>query len=349
MPAASPVVIAHAVPAVTWTAWSFEPGIVSALGAVGLAYAAGVHFAWRAAGHGRGVRAVNAAAFAAGWAALVIALMSPLDALADVLFSAHMLQHELLMVVAAPLMAAGAPVVAFAWLLTAARAQPIAAAIRRSTARPWAVVSAPATVWLLHGAALWVWHLPSLYEAALADGRVHALQHLSFFGTAVLFWWGIAHGRYGRLGYGAAVLYVFTTAMHSGVLGALLTLAPSPWYPAYAHTLAGAGLTPLEDQQLAGLIMWVPAGLIFTGAGLGFFAAWVRSSDRASRFAPARHGSGTASPGCGALRASMAGRVRLQLDPGCRPPSTAAANVRPRAGAPVRALARRPRPEPPVR
>jgi putative membrane protein len=140
---------------------------------------------------------------------------------------------------------------------------------------PARVVTAPAAVWLLHAVALWAWHVPALFNAALASDPIHALQHLSFFGTAVLFWWGLVQDRYDRMQYGAAVLYVFTTAVHSGVLGALLTLSPWPWYPAYATTTAAFGLTPLEDQQLGGLIMWVPAGAIYVAVGLAFFAAWL--------------------------------------------------------------------------
>ena len=108
---------------------------------------------------------------------------------------------------------------------------------------------------------------------------MHVVQHLCFFGTAALFWWGIVHGRQGRLGYGAAVVYLFVTAVHGGVLGALLTVSPRVWYAPYlAHH--PAGLTPLEDQQLAGLLMWIPAGLAFAAGALFLFAAWLRQSDR---------------------------------------------------------------------
>jgi cytochrome c oxidase assembly factor CtaG len=124
-----------------------------------------------------------------------------------------------------------------------------------------------------------------LYAYALAHESIHVLQHFCFFGTAALFWWGIAHGRYGRIGYGVAVMYVFATAVHSGVLGALLTLSPRVWYPPYA-THPGRALSPLEDQQLAGLLMWVPAGLLLAVGGLTLFAAWLKESDRRTRFKP---------------------------------------------------------------
>jgi cytochrome c oxidase assembly factor CtaG len=157
---------------------------------------------------------------------------------------------------------------------------------RRATASAWSAITAPPVAWLIHGVALWVWHMPALYDAALQSEMIHALQHLSFFGTAALFWWGLSHGRYGRLGYGAAVLYVFATAVHSGVLGALLTFSPHVWYPLYERTTTTFGLTPLEDQQLAGLLMWVPASVIFIAGGLYFFAAWLKESGRRVRFSP---------------------------------------------------------------
>jgi putative membrane protein len=284
MPVSS-FVLAHAVPTVTWRTWTFEPGVVLSLAAFASMYALGLRRLWRTAGVGSGISRGQAAAFASGWLALVVALVSPLDALSDVLFAAHMAQHELLIVVAAPLIVLGAPAIAIMWLLPSARRKTVFETIRR---RPvlaaWWTITAPATAWLLHAVALWVWHLPELYDAALEDGYVHAAQHISFFGTAALFWWGIAHGRYGRLAYGAAVLYVFATALHSGVLGALLTFSQTPWYSTYASADARPwGFTPLEDQQLAGLLMWVPAGAIFVVVGLFFFAAWLRESDRRVR------------------------------------------------------------------
>ncbi len=253
----------------------------SALTAFALVYAIGLGRVWRHAGVCQGITRAQAVAFLCGWLTLVVALVT-LDELSEELFFAHMAQHELLMLVAAPLIALASPYVALLWALPRRVRRRVAPAIKAPRlSRPVAVLSAPAVVWLLHAAALWTWHLPSLYDAALAHESIHALQHASFFGSAMLFWWGLAHGRYGRAGYGAAVVYVFATAVHSGVLGALLTFAPHTWYPAY-DTVAAArfGLTPLEDQQLAGLLMWVPAGIVFIGGGLYFFAAWLKESER---------------------------------------------------------------------
>ena len=104
--------------------------------------------------------------------------------------------------------------------------------------------------------------------------------------TAALFWWGMVHGRYGRAGYGIGVLYVFLTAMHSTLLGALLTVGPKVWYGSYLSTAAQRHVDPLDDQQLAGLIMWVPSGVVFIVVGLALVAAWLGEAERR-----ARHGS----------------------------------------------------------
>jgi putative membrane protein len=261
--------------------------LASSLVLVLIVYGAGLAAVWRSAGYGRGVRRAEAVAFACGWITMALALSPPMDDLSDVWLFAHMVQHELLMVVAAPLVAAGAPLIALLWAVPGGLRRRALDAVRRPPmTSAWAVLTAPAAVFVVHGIALWVWHLPALYDYAVEHEMVHAIQHLCFFGTAALFWWGIAHGRYGRHGYGAAVVYVFATAVHGGVLGALLTLSPRVWYAPYLAAKPW-GLTPLEDQQLAGLLMWVPAGVVMAGIGLVLFAAWLRESDRRTRYKPA--------------------------------------------------------------
>jgi cytochrome c oxidase assembly factor CtaG len=133
--------------------------------------------------------------------------------------------------------------------------------------------------WVIHVAILWAWHLPSLYQATLQDEFIHALQHVCFLFSALLFWWALIQGRTAALRYGVAVLYVFTSALQSGLLGALITFARTVWYPAYEQTAPAWGLTPLEDQQLGGLIMWVPACAMYIVAGLALFAGWMRTSE----------------------------------------------------------------------
>jgi putative membrane protein len=218
-------------------------------------------------------------AFLAGWLVLVIALLSPIATWSEQLFSVHMTQHELLMLVAAPLITLGRPLVPMMWALPAAWRRAMKGGGGFSPL--WSRLTAPVVVFVLHAAALWVWHLPPLYQAAVLDDRIHALQHVMFTGTACLFWWGLTRGRYGRLGYGAAVFYVFATALHSGGLGALITFAATPLYPLYVQR--SAGVDPLVDQQLAGLIMWIPAGLVMMIFGLALLSAWLGESERRAK------------------------------------------------------------------
>jgi len=257
----------------TW--WSWEPLIVALLAITAALYAIGIARLW-----GK-VRWWEPAAFIAGWLALVVALLSPVDVLGSILFSAHMVQHELLMVVAAPLLVLGRPLVAFLWALPPSWRGPIGAwAQRRPIATAWRAVTAPLVATVVHAHALWAWHLPSLYEATLRSDFIHALQHSSFLFTATLFWWSLIHGRYGRTGYGVAIAYLFITAAHSGALGALITVSPNLWYPIYQATTAAWGLDAIEDQQLAGLIMWIPAGVLLTVVAVGLVAGWLAEAER---------------------------------------------------------------------
>jgi putative membrane protein len=260
-----------------WTAWSSEPGVVVLLLVSGCLYAHGLAALWRAAGKGHGIRCWEAAAFAGGWLSLAAALISPLHRLGGALFSAHMAQHELLMVIAAPLLVLGRPIVPFLWAvpLNWRRAAGVWAATRPVTAT-WKWVTLPVVAWALHAAAIWVWHAPGLYQATLSSETVHTLQHVSFLGSALLFWWALLYGREGRLARPAAVIYLFTTAVHTSLLGALLTFSTRLWYPLYDSGTLAWGLTPLEDQQLAGLVMWVPAGVSYLIASLALAATWLR-------------------------------------------------------------------------
>jgi cytochrome c oxidase assembly factor CtaG len=275
---------AHPLAAAALSRWTWEPFTVALLILSAVVYAIGLRVLWRRAGRDRGVRAWQAASFAAGLLTLAIALLSPLAWLSEVLFSAHMTQHELLMLVAAPLLVFGHPLLLTLWAMPPRWREGWARWTgRASTVSVWHAVTGPLAVFLLHAAALWIWHAPPLYAAALDHDGVHALQHLSFVLTAALFWWGMVHGRYGRIGYGVAVLYVFLTAVHSSVLGALMTVAPGVWYPAYAASARAWQVDALQDQQLAGLLMWVPSGLVFIVFGLALFAAWLGESDKRVR------------------------------------------------------------------
>jgi putative membrane protein len=248
---------------VTTTGWAAEPAIVGPVALVAIIYARG---AWRL----RRRRRDDARWFGAGWVALAVALVSPLHGASERLFSAHMAQHELLMVVAAPLLVLGRPSVALLWALPH-RARPIAGRLARVKMRPLAT-------WLIHGIVIWVWHLPALFEATITSDAMHALQHASFLGSALLFWAAIIRPRR-RASLGMSLVYLFTTTVHTGVLGALMAFSRTPWYPAYAASTSLWGLSPIEDQQLAGLIMWIPASAAYLLAALLILRRWLHSSE----------------------------------------------------------------------
>jgi cytochrome c oxidase assembly factor CtaG len=264
-----------------WRMWGLEPYVLIGLALSALLYARGLRQLWRRAGVGAGVRTWEAWCYAGGWFVLVIALVSPLHPWGRVLFAAHMTQHEILMLIAAPLLVLGRPMAVFLMALPPGLAQDLARASNAPTWQTsWRSISNPFSAWLIHAAALWMWHIPALFQATIDNDLIHTLQHLSFLLSALLFWWAVMHGRQQAVAYGMGVIYMFTTAMHSGLLGVLITFAATPLYPAYLHTTQSWGLTPLEDQQLGGLIMWVPAGFVYVVAALALFAGWLRESDR---------------------------------------------------------------------
>jgi len=140
--------------------------------------------------------------------------------------------------------------------------------------RCWSWLTRPLNATLIHAVAIWVWHAPVLFDAAVTHELLHRLQHLSFLLSALFFWYSLL--RTSRSGEG--LWHLFFTMLHTSLLGALLALSPRVLYVAQtAHSLAW-GLTALEDQQLAGIFMWVPAGTIYAGAALFFAARWIRPS-----------------------------------------------------------------------
>lgn len=279
--AAGPVA-AHEVPGLNhhtlWSAWSGQAWLWLLWGLPGLLVLLGIARLWRQAGAGSGVSRGQASCFLLGWLALGASLLSPLDALGEQLFSAHMLQHELVMLVAAPLLVLGRPLGALVWgLPTAWRPGSAVLARRLGLQAAMRVLTRPAIAWLAHAGTLWIWHAPLLFQAAVRHQPVHDTQHISFLLGALVFWWALLEGRGGSSRQVAGVFYLFTTLVHTSVLGALLTFATRPWYPVYGPTAPAWGLAPLEDQQLGGLIMWVPGGIVYLAAGLALCAALLGS------------------------------------------------------------------------
>jgi putative membrane protein len=201
---------------------------------------------------------------------MAVALLPPLATRADDSLVAHMVQHVLLLVVAAPLLALGAPLPALLWVLPGpgrARASVPWRRALRSHGRRWSAWALGTLV--LSSVVMLAWHAPVLYEAAVRHEAVHALEHLSFLATATAFWWALGVGS--PRPRGAAVPVVFVAALPGTALGAALTLASRPWYSNYPS---------MADQQLAGVVMWGFAGLAYVLLAAVLFGVWLRGVER---------------------------------------------------------------------
>jgi putative membrane protein len=223
-------------------------------------YVRGLVRLWGRAGAGRGLSPARAAAFAAGLAVTAGLLVTPFEVLAGKALWAHMIQHCGLMLVAAPLLVAGRPGLASLWAFPPGGRARIGGLGGGPVGTAWRWLTAPFGAWLAYFAMLWLWHVPALHEAALGDDGLHALQHTGFVAASMLLWTALVD-RPGA----AAVVAVFATLAHSVALSALLTVSDRVWYPAYGGAW---GVEGLADQQLAGLIMWVPGCLPLVGAAM---------------------------------------------------------------------------------
>lgn len=277
--AAATPAMAHTLsaPRAGWTGpepWMLAPMLLAA----GL-YTAGFLRLRRRSGAGRAELDRRGRIFAAGLALLAAATLSPLHALGARSFTAHMAEHELIMLAAAPLLVWARPLGVLIWAFPPAGRQALAAIARDRTAVGlWRVITEPVLATVLQAAALWIWHLPSLFELALKSEAWHAAQHLSFFVAALIFWQAMLSPR--RSPWTAAAL-LFVTSMASGALGAFMALSDSPWYAPYAALgLAAFGLTPAQDQQLAGVLMWVPGGLFHAIVAVMLLAPALRAAPR---------------------------------------------------------------------
>ena len=212
-------------------------------------------------------------AFAVGLCLLALCLLSPIDLLGEQLSWVHMIQHMLIMTVAVPLMLLGSPGLILMRGLPAFSRRWVGRGIRWLDRSFGSWLWSAGLAWSVYAVATWAWHIPALYGAALRLPLAHDLQHLSFFVAAWLFWKPLLNSsRRNTLPAGLAVLYLLTTTLHMTVLGVLMTVAPTAWYGEYATTTQLWGWSPLEDQQMAGLIMWMPACLPYLLAAVWIFA-----------------------------------------------------------------------------
>lgn len=228
----------------------------------------------------------HVAAFAAGLGTVAVALSPPLERMAAERFAAHMLQHLLLILVAAPLVAAGRPVRVIRGAHPPARRRRTGRRLG-SRLRPLRVLAGhPVVVWMAASAGLWLWHSPALYGLALRHEAVHAAEHLTFFAAFAWFWTKVINAGRPRTHTArrlsarpAALALTFATALASGALGAVLTFAGAPLYPEQAARAAAAGVSPLEDQQLAGALMWMPPGLVYLATMAVLLVRWFADLD----------------------------------------------------------------------
>lgn len=250
--------------------WAWEPSILIGLAALAAAYMLIVgplrrRFAW-----GSPVSFLQQAAFYAGLLSVFVALVSPLDYLSDELsFGAHMAQHLLLMFVAPPLWLLGTPDWLVEKLLTV-----------EGICRVYLVLTHPAVALIIFSGTMWVWHVPRIYDAALSYEWLHVVEHLAFMAAAVIGWWPALGYRphRARLAEPKQVLYLFAFTMPCTALAALITLSPIVLYPFYGEAPLILGLTPLADQQLGGLLMWLPADMITMAAAITALIRWFNQS-----------------------------------------------------------------------
>ena len=252
--------------------WRFDPSILLGLAALIGAYAYGVLHLRRSGQWGTGIAGRHVLFFAAGVIILFLALASPIDHIGEnYLFSIHMIQHILLAMIAPPLILLGVPRWMMKWLLDFLR---IGGLVK--------LVTHPVFAFIAFNASLIAWHLPALYEAALRDPIVHIVEHLFFVGAGLLSWYPVVDpaGQHARFHPLAKIAYLFAFVLPSGVLGAAFAFARQPIYATYASAPRLWGLSPMDDQALAGGIMWIPGWAIYFVALSIVFALWMRREEQ---------------------------------------------------------------------
>lgn len=230
----------------------------------------------------RATTPVRPGLFLSGWVVLTLSLTSPLHEAGERSFTMHMVEHELIMLVATLLLAASGAGGVLAWGLPRPFRQALGGSWKSPLQSLWRHLTEPVTATVIQGAVIWVWHAPPLFDRALDSFGWHVTQHAFFFLSSLLFWWAMVHPRRGS-DYGVSAACLFATSLIGGALGALMSLSSSPWYADYAAMgMTGIGLDPVNDQRLAGLIMWIPGGAFHGIAALVLFYKWLKEADRAA-------------------------------------------------------------------
>jgi cytochrome c oxidase assembly factor CtaG len=273
----------HDEPISFWGAWEFAPLVIGGLIISALLYGLGWSVLKR---HRAGppLPARRAWAFAGGLLAIAIALVSPVSGYSEQLFAMHMVQHMLLLLIAPPLLLLGAPLLPMLWGLPA----PARLALGRQLApgRPLArigqLLGSPLLAATCFVVTVAIWHVPAFFDAAQGRTLTHDLEHAMFLGTALLYWWPVIHPSGGRrrLSYAKAIPYLAPPFFEGMIIGIFLTFADRPLYRTYQEMEPTWGLSVLDDQQLAGLIMWVPGGLFFLIPLIGLLIMVLNQEER---------------------------------------------------------------------
>ncbi len=257
--------------------WSFAPSVVVGLALVVALYALGLRDIARRGRFGHTVAWRHVVSFTLGVLAVFVALTSPLDTLDERLFTLHMAQHMLLLMVAPPLLLLGKPVSVLLVGPPRAVVRGLTRAYRRANwpQRLTRVLTAPLVAWLLYNGGLLLWHAPALYEITLRYEGAHLLEHLYSLGSGLLFWWVVIEPLPGptRLHPGLRLVYLWTAAIPNGLLGMAFATKDTLVYNFYGHQPPLWGIAPIDDQHLAGLVMALPGDAIELIVGAALFMA----------------------------------------------------------------------------
>jgi putative membrane protein len=254
--------------------WEFDPLVVIPLALSLIIFITG----WVRLANRSKVDRRRSLLFVGGWAVLALSLVSPLHQAGERSFAMHMIEHELIMLVATLLLATSQAGGVLAWGLPLPLRHALGGGWKAPLSMAWKRLTEPVTATILQAVVMWLWHAPFMFDRALDSDAWHAAQHLSFVIASLLFWVAMLSPRRG--GYLLSAGCLFVTTMVEGALGALMALSQSPWYSDYAAmSLSGIGLDPTTDQQLAGLIMWIPGGVLHGAAALLLLYHWLKTSE----------------------------------------------------------------------
>lgn len=257
-------------------AWHWDPLLMVGLAAVAWFYSQGVKTLWWRSGAGQGITPWQALAFNGGLMLLFLAFISPLDALSQDLFTAHMAQHLLLLLGAAPLFVLGGVPLALTWSVPKVVKRRLGYWWRQQhdlhLIGRWLVK--PHRIWGVHLVMLWLWQVPYIYRVTLHDPLVHGVQHAVFLVAAILFWRLLLSAQHHALPVAVTLRLVAITALAGILLGLLIAFAPALWYPVYTPTATRWGVTPIVDQWLAGVLLASSMGLVYLGIAAAYWRIW---------------------------------------------------------------------------